>query len=203
MDKATLSGIIECLPGITYIVDLEGRVIFYGSRAWEKFAEENNAHDLTKTENVIGKSLFDFIDGEEMKQTYQLYHRLLLSKKLDKINFFCSCDSPETVRDIFLSVCPLVIKSKMVGFVYYSLTIREELRPPIGLLVQTKADDLPLIKMCSFCKRIAHKDLDGSLIWITAETYYNLGGQERVSLSHGICPDCYARNVQPFRDLAK
>lgn len=51
-----------------------------------------------------------------------------------------------------------------------------------------------LLPMCSYCKKIR----DDRDYWQQVETYF--GTHTGATFSHGICPDCYARHVQPQID---
>jgi len=51
-----------------------------------------------------------------------------------------------------------------------------------------------LLPMCSYCKKIR----DDSDYWQQVETYF--GSHTGDQFSHGICPDCYAKHVQPQID---
>jgi CheY-like chemotaxis protein len=51
-----------------------------------------------------------------------------------------------------------------------------------------------LLPMCSYCKKIR----DDRDYWQQVETY--IGSHTGAQFSHGICPDCYAKNVQPQID---
>src|SRR5258706_15167629 len=51
-----------------------------------------------------------------------------------------------------------------------------------------------LLPICSYCKRIRNEGKD----WQAIERYVK--DRADVEVSHGICPDCYARHVQPQID---
>jgi DNA-binding response OmpR family regulator len=51
-----------------------------------------------------------------------------------------------------------------------------------------------LLPICSYCKKIR----DDRDYWQQLETY--IGSHTDAQFSHGICPDCYARHVQPQID---
>jgi len=197
--KVSIDLICDGLPGITYVIDLHGKIVYYGKKAWNRFALDNDEPNLVDASNVINKSIFDFIDGDEVKDIYRLYHQVLLQKRLNQVNFFYNCDSPDMVRDMFLSISPISMEGEIVGFLYHSLVLKEQLRPPVSLFTKRDNDSLPIITICSFCKRIDGHNKVGSKGWVTAEKYYQLGGSSQVSLSHGICPDCIEKHVYSFQ----
>lgn len=53
---------------------------------------------------------------------------------------------------------------------------------------------VPLLVICSMCHRVlaqpGHEHDTAS--WVEPEEYYRTGGSAHVSLSHGLCPVCYA-----------
>lgn len=51
-----------------------------------------------------------------------------------------------------------------------------------------------LLPVCSYCKRIRN----GESRWLTLEHY--IQEHTEVEFSHGVCPDCYIRHVQPQLD---
>jgi phosphoserine phosphatase RsbU/P len=51
-----------------------------------------------------------------------------------------------------------------------------------------------LLPMCSYCKKIR----DDRDYWTQVETYF--GSHTGATFSHGICPDCYVKHVQPQID---
>jgi DNA-binding response OmpR family regulator len=51
-----------------------------------------------------------------------------------------------------------------------------------------------LLPMCSYCKKIR----DDRDYWQQVETYF--GSHTGATFSHGICPDCYEKHVQPQFD---
>jgi len=52
--------------------------------------------------------------------------------------------------------------------------------------------------MCSYCRSV-HNPCDGDLVpWISPERFYELGEDDYVRVSHGICPECFEIIVQPM-----
>ncbi len=62
-------------------------------------------------------------------------------------------------------------------------------------LAQTRVDQLQgLLPICSYCKSIRDDQND----WQNLDSY--LSKNSEVKFSHGICPDCYSKVVQPQLD---
>ena len=48
-----------------------------------------------------------------------------------------------------------------------------------------------LLPICTYCKRIRDEDDH----WTSIETY--IEQRSRAEFSHGICPDCYEKHIEP------
>jgi len=48
------------------------------------------------------------------------------------------------------------------------------------------------LRICSWCRKVGHDDQ-----WLTIEEYFN--SQLATETSHGICPECAARNLAALR----
>jgi hypothetical protein len=62
--------------------------------------------------------------------------------------------------------------------------------------------DLPIVTVCSFCQQLRRPGSGYEEDWVTAETYYRLGGTSRVRISHGLCADCDAARFPDPQDRA-
>ena len=89
-----------------------------------------------------------------------------------------------------------------VGFLFQSVELNSEQRPPIDLFkfqeIKVRAGqepDLPTIAMCSWCQKVRHEPTGGSR-WLEAEDYYAAGGRSRVRISHSICDECFDKVSQ-------
>src|SRR4051794_31714115 len=80
--------------------------------------------------------------------------------------------------------------------------IGRTVRPPLNgfdfgaLMMALKGKpDLPIVALCSYCQRLRRPGAGDDASdddWVAAETYYRLGGTNRVRISHGLCADCDA-----------
>jgi DNA-binding response OmpR family regulator len=67
------------------------------------------------------------------------------------------------------------------------LSVAERILGLRGELAQFQA----LLNMCSYCRRVH----DETEVWEPLETY--VARHTPAGLSHGVCPDCYARHLEP------
>jgi hypothetical protein len=66
---SVLEDILDAVDGIAYAVDAENRIVAVGRRRWDRFAVENGAPEL-RAEKIIGRNLFEFVSGSEVRQIY-------------------------------------------------------------------------------------------------------------------------------------
>jgi hypothetical protein len=170
---------------IQYMIDAEDRITFVSDNWWF-FAEENGAGVDCYPPQLMGRSLWDFIAGEE---TRHLYAILMAKARAEKkvLQVPIRCDSPDRRRKIIIS-----LKSIGDGHIeFLCRTIRVDTREPVDLLRGDVARTDRLIRICSFCKKVAVAADE----WIDTEKAI-----ERMALfientlprlSHGVCPSCH------------
>ena len=108
------------------------------------------------------------------------------------------CDTPGMRRELRMTVSS--VPGTEPSFLFCSQVLREGQRPPISIFDYQRALDfmhdptVPIVLICSICHRLKAREGDefDSSTWIEPEEYYRSGGDSRVSLSHGLCPSCYA-----------
>jgi hypothetical protein len=189
--------LLDSNPDIVYFTNPEGIIEYYNHKQWNRFALENSAPELAIPHNVLGKSLFDFITGEETKESYRLYVKALISRQVENVVFYYSCDSPESQRAMRMTVTPVFADGKPVGILYHSVLLKEETRAPMNhLLKENYGKDLPLLGICSYCKNVRVPPDSKTGIWVSPEEYYKRGGTSNVKLSHGICPECFEKAMK-------
>lgn len=169
-----------------YTVD-EDNVLEWVSTQWLTFAAENQARGL-QPELILGHSLWEYVSGAETRHLYErLFDRVRELQAPVSVPF--RCDAPELRRFMRLTIepaedCSLRIVVQLV---------REEERERVALLDVGVGRDEAFLSMCSWCRRV----LAAPDQWEEVEIAIQLLGLfERDSLpeiSHGVCPDCYAR----------
>ena len=63
---------------IGYVIDADDRLVACGRESWRRFALANDGADLADPDPLLGRSLFDFVRGDGVRQLYGRIHRRLL-----------------------------------------------------------------------------------------------------------------------------
>lgn len=169
----------------TYCVDSADSVTFVND-AWRAFAIANDAPELT-AQAVVHHSLWDFIADPETIHLYrQIFARARGSGHAVTIPF--RCDAPALRRYMQLDIQPLDGgRLQLTG-----RTLRLERRAPVALLDRGAERSEHLLRICSWCKRIA-VTVDQ---WLEAEeAIARLGLFDTPTLpglTHTICESCLA-----------
>lgn len=174
-------------PHETYVYQVNGKdVIVSISANWQAFVDANGGTEKTSAANVLGKSLWDFVDGLEVQHLYKSVIKTVRKKKREAKVLF-RCDSPDTRRFLRLTLVPL----EKCGVEFRSQILRTEPRESVDLLRNDVERAKAFIKMCSMCKKVETRDER----WEEAEAAINslrLFEMECLpQISHGICPGCF------------
>ncbi len=153
---------------------------------WDAFASANGAAALT-TDAVIGRSLWEFVEGQNVRALYRmLVEHVRATGKPKDFQFHCD-DS------IYVRLFRLMISSADEGNVTFSSTLLEQRKRPNMPLFDyslSRTDDI--LTVCSVCKKVNCDD-----IWLPVEealARLDLFEEPRLpELSHGLCPDCFAK----------
>lgn len=152
--------------------------------AWIRFGRENGPGDLDR-DRVVGRSIFEFIAGGEVRHLYALLFRAARTRRAPICLPF-RCDAPDRRRFMELRIEPaaddgLVLAGRLLG---------EEGREPIPLLLPDAPRSGELVAVCSWCKRV--RTAPG--VWEEVEDAVGtLGLFEEATLpglTHGICEPC-------------
>jgi hypothetical protein len=148
-----------------------------------RFAEENGWEDAV---NSLGRSLWDYVAGEELKKVQRLLLRRIRDEAGD-VELPFRCDSPDVRREMEIR-----IKAGAGGrAVLFSARVRSEegrdLPQPLLDPAAPRGNDT--LAMCGWCDRF---EVEGE--WVEVEeAARRLGLFERSelpTLDHRICPDC-------------
>jgi hypothetical protein len=157
------------------------------SAAWLEFARTNSAGHLTR-DAVIGRSLWDFLTGTEVRLLYQLLFRRVREDGISVVLPF-RCDSPSVRRFMELGVRP----GDQGGLELEGRLLRTEAREPARLLDPAEARTDDFLTVCSWCKQVRLP----SEHWVEAEeaivTLDLFSAPQLPRLTHGICSACAAR----------
>jgi len=204
---------LEAMEEVAYMVDATGTIRQVGHTRWREFALAAGAPGLADPSRVVGRSLFAFILGDEVRESYLRLHRVILSGSRARIAFPYRCDAPDLRRDMWMTVTPVRSAGTPVGVLYRSSVRATEPRARWGFLGVRAEDEiveaLPLLTACSYCRSIrvpgwlppGDDPRDAGAAegdWIDGDEYHRRGGSDRVRLSHGICTECRRAIVEPF-----
>jgi hypothetical protein len=168
-----------------YRID-ENNNIIYVSDNWSKFAKDNDASDSCIPPFVFGKSLFDFISDKESRHLYSIIIETVRDKNRS-VRIPIRCDSPQLRR--FMEITVKALPGNQVEF--SSKVIRLEPRDNLRILNETADRSEEIVRICSYCKKIAISDEE----WIDAEKAIELldlfKSVKLPQLTHGVCPVCY------------
>ena len=194
---------VEQEHGLVFVTERDGTISNIGAKNWDAFARENGAPEL-QAKNVLGKNLFDFIQGQQVRNQF----RKVLDRISENPNWSWvlpyRCDSPERERTMCQSLRPIFSGDVCTGFIFHSVEQYSRRRPPIDLYdfktIEKAANDdptRPVVNMCSWCQRVQCETITGD-DWVTAEDYYAAGGRSDVRMRHEICDQCLETTIDPF-----
>ena len=168
---------------LAYTVDSLDRIIAIDG-PWDEFARANGAPALTR-DSVLGRSLFDYVDGVEAAELTALLFERARKGSVAPIPF--RCDSPTHRR--FLS---LALRADARGQVRCESTLeREEERafqPLLDAAAERRGD---IVVICSWCKKVRLP----AGAWVEVEEAaapLRLFGPSP-QISHGVCEPCMER----------
>jgi len=196
----TAQQVIDAINGPAYLVDDDAHFVLVGRPHWS--AQVADAPGQPEAGSLIGRSLFEYIRGEEVQQ---LYRRILMSLRADPkhaVELLYRCDSPGMMRAFRMTISA-VVDAGTRSFLFSSQVMNQAQRPPLPLFDYQGLAGLfgdpaaPLLAICSLCHRVKGRagDEDDILTWIEPEQYYQEGGTSHVSLTHGLCPGCYMETM--------
>ena len=194
-DLIDMLDLLDAVEGIAYVVAPDFTIRAIGPQSWRTFAEANATPALADSPGIVGKSLFEFIAGDEVQAWYRRCFDAIARDERRSLTFEYRCDGPDCARECRLSISAIGGKGAPRGYLFQSVVLHERVRPPVTLFepeqmlaaVQAQAH-LPILTLCGICQRLhADKEADS---WIEAEEYYRRGGSGDVRISHGICPRC-------------
>lgn len=170
-------------PKYCYRVDTTDRLVWVDAW-WLAFAAENGAHELTE-QSVLGRSLWDFVDGTEPRRLYEEIHaRVRRTSKAIVLPF--RCDSPTLQRHMRLTIA-LGEKGELH---YESILLRVEPQRILTILDPQQSRTDAKLTMCSSCKRALLEPVG----WLEVEDVsvrLLLFESRRVpQLCYTICPNC-------------
>lgn len=177
-------------PGVAsasrYRLDADDRVTWV-SGGWADFARRNAATQL-RHHLVIGRPIWEFIHGPEMRDIYRALFDKVRSTG-EALTVSAHCDAPDAEREMEIRIAP----DEVDGLEVVATIVSERRRRPIPLLDHGHPRGEDLLSMCSWCRRVlAHPDR-----WLALEHAIEelelFSRSELPRLTHSACPDCYRR----------
>ncbi len=160
-------------------------LISYVNADWLEFAVDNGAESLVRP-GVLGKPLWQFCADADTAHLYQVI-LTKIRKERAVVCFPFRCDGPQLRRYMEMIVQPW----GPGGVEFHTRILREEPRAPVPLLEPDAARSEAMLRMCSWCKRIATPE------WLEVEDalqHLRLFDRQRVpQITHCICEDCRQR----------
>ncbi len=169
-------------PQYTYRLDAADR-ISYVSPEWLRFAIENEAPELDEAA-VLGRELWDFVDGEATRRLYALLFADLRARRIERRIPF-RCDSPTRIRQMSLTLRSLADG----GIELEGRLLASEAREAEPLFARGARRAEGTLRICSVCRR-----LDAGDDWVeVAEAIVRrrlFSSALPPRLGETVCPDC-------------
>ncbi|MAT68338.1 MAG: hypothetical protein CMJ58_02325 [Planctomycetaceae bacterium] len=170
-------------PKYRYRVDARDVIVSVDSW-WLAFARENGAPELT-AERVVGRSLWDYVEGGEVQRTYRALHdRIRATKTCAAASY--RCDSPTLRRDMQLTITP----STDGCLQYESVIVRVTPAPYVGLFDAVRPRSKSVLTVCSHCRRALlepHGWLDPDAV---SDRLQRASRWRWPQIRHVLCPNC-------------
>lgn len=187
-------------PGISYAVDLQGQLAFIEPDEWTRFALENERPALADIDALMATPLASYLDQPSSVLLSTLL-QLADEGQAPTLTYDFRCDAPALEREMRMEISTLQRHGNTLGLLFRTTLLAKRTRDHISILDSTIWTDpaLPILRMCSYCKRVAYPE--GGATWISATDYEAAGGSGHVRISHGICPQCERDIVEPLLAL--
>jgi hypothetical protein len=193
---------LDALDGVAYLVAPSGVILGVGRNGWARFALTVGG-DSPSAIDVIGQSLFDMIADDEARSAFRAIHARVASLARSALTYEYRCDAPNLERLMRMSVSALTTCGRLQGVLYQSILVWAKDRVPLEFLSNREAlreerrlSAFPFVKICQFCAKVSMKAWGAE--WIEPHVYYQRGGDDRVRLSHGVCPECERTRLAPL-----
>jgi hypothetical protein len=150
---------------------------------WVAFAQQNQAPELVPG-NLLGEEIWLFIRGQTIRDLYQAMFDRVRVLRTELIAPF-RCDSPDTVRQMELTMRPL----PQGGIEFDGRVLSMGTRENVYLFDRYVRRTRRTIAICSFCRRL---EVGGH--WLEASEavsrYPYFSGTAQPKLSEEICTGC-------------
>ncbi|KAI9140649.1 hypothetical protein BKA69DRAFT_1039164 [Paraphysoderma sedebokerense] len=157
-------------PEVMYATTPSGTIVSVEDELWDKFIGDNVCMPFPqriiacKSDNIVGRSLFDFIGDLKLQSFYRHIMYVVLNGIQPRFSFHWFCDGPDVERKMRMSVGRMRNIDKSYVVLWCSQILYEKkLNPPASyltadLIEPNKRTHIPSNKIfrtvCSYCKRI-------------------------------------------------
>jgi len=173
---------------ITYRIDATDQLIGM-NEAWSTFAHENRGEEALPAK-VMGRSLWDVVTDPALQELYRRMVRQ--ARDGSPVRFRYRCDAPHERR-----VFEMAIAEVEPGVVEFRSELKTaEGRRPVAWLDPEARRGPALVRVCSWCGRVALPDGRWVAVERAMEEHAALHQPEAPALTRGICAECSARMLE-------
>jgi hypothetical protein len=162
---------------VLYRVDRHDSLVAVGG-AWDAFARANGG-----LPSVVGRSLWDFVDGAEVCSVWQLLLRHVRAKQAS-LSFLYRCDAPGVPRLMQMELTP-----GTGGAVSFRSTFVRIAEGPALIAEWAVSGVREPVTVCGWCGRV-HADGWVAPDYAAEQLGLTTAGADWPRLSHGICETC-------------
>lgn len=166
-----------------YCIDADDLLIEVDA-LWLAFARENGASQLTEAA-VLGRSLWNFVEGEAIRAVYKDIHVRLRSERKSAA-FTFRCDSPRLKRHMRMTITP----GEDGQLQYASHIVWTEPQRMHALLDTDLQRSKAFLTVCSCCKKALLEPDSWLEIEKVSLSVGLLESSKAPQLRHSICPNC-------------
>lgn len=170
---------------LVYRIDAGDRISFLNP-AWTEFARANQG-EAVLPEQVLGSRLLDAVADQTVRMLYTAM--IKRARTGVPVKFHYRCDAPDRRRTFEMNI--RLLPGGEVEFA--STLLHEEPRPAVVLLQPKAPRDERLLRVCSWCQRIALPDKTWVPVETAVDTLHLLEAETFPRLTHGICEACRAK----------
>ncbi len=170
---------------LVYRIDDQGRIT-YVNPAWSEFARNNQGKPVLP-EYILKTSLMASIADMTVRELYR--QMIKRARAGSSVQFQYRCDAPDRRRLYGMEIS--LLASGEVEFA--STLVHEDLRPAVALLEPGHARSRALLRVCSWCQKVAMPDGQWLPVEEAVAELRLLETDELPGLTHGICEACQSK----------
>lgn len=168
---------------VRYAIDASDRIADVDD-AWIRFARDNGAPHLTR-EAVVGREIWEFIAGEEVRSLYAILFQKVRSRDTAIILPF-RCDSPAIRRHMRLVISPRSAETIRLEALLETI----EPRPFVAVLNPDVPRSDRAVEICAFCMRIHFSPRRWAEVEDVVVRMRLFTEPRPPALRQSVCPEC-------------